>query len=155
MPKPKNAMEIFKHLEKSNCRECGEKTCLAFAGAVYQSRKEIHMCPRLDSKIIKSFLGEEKEARSSEEMGDTFIEGLKESLETMDLAEASKRTGGEYDGHKLILKILGKDFGVDKGGNFFSDIHINPWIAGPFLNKKSSLQRINSMPLEAHIQNFK
>ncbi|MBW1753989.1 MAG: Fe-S cluster protein, partial [Deltaproteobacteria bacterium] len=35
MPQPKNAMEIFRHLDKSNCRECREKTCLAFAGAVF------------------------------------------------------------------------------------------------------------------------
>ena len=45
MPRPKNAMEIFKLLDKSNCRECGEKTCLAFAGAVYQGRKKIHINP--------------------------------------------------------------------------------------------------------------
>ena len=55
----KNAMEIFKHLEKSNCRECGEKTCLAFVGAVYQSRKEIRMCPRLDWKIVELYSGVE------------------------------------------------------------------------------------------------
>jgi len=36
MAQIKNAMEIFKLLEKSNCRECNEKTCLAFAGAVFQ-----------------------------------------------------------------------------------------------------------------------
>mgnify|MGYP000668137593 CR=1 FL=1 len=35
MPSPNSAMEVFKHLDKSNCRECGEKTCLAFAGAVF------------------------------------------------------------------------------------------------------------------------
>ena len=28
MPQPKNAMEIFTLLDKSNCRECGVKTCL-------------------------------------------------------------------------------------------------------------------------------
>jgi CO dehydrogenase/acetyl-CoA synthase gamma subunit (corrinoid Fe-S protein) len=28
MPPPKNAMEIFKLLDMSNCRECGAKTCL-------------------------------------------------------------------------------------------------------------------------------
>ena len=47
MPAPKNAMEIFKLLDKSNCRECGEKTCLAFAGAVYRGQKKIDECPRL------------------------------------------------------------------------------------------------------------
>jgi CO dehydrogenase/acetyl-CoA synthase gamma subunit (corrinoid Fe-S protein) len=27
----KNAMKIFSILDKSNCKKCGEKTCLAFA----------------------------------------------------------------------------------------------------------------------------
>jgi hypothetical protein len=134
VPKPKNALEIFKHLEKSNCRECGEKTCLAFAGAVYQSRKKIRMCPRLDSKIVEHYSDEENEARATEETGEQFMESLKKSLAVTDLAEAAKRTGGQYDGHKLMLKVLGKDFGVDSDGNFISDIHINPWIAGPFLD---------------------
>ena len=38
MPELKTAMDVFKLLEKSNCRECNEATCLAFAGAVFQGR---------------------------------------------------------------------------------------------------------------------
>ncbi len=134
MPKPKNAMEIFKHLEKSNCRECGEKTCLAFAGAVFQSRKELHQCPRLDPEIIERFSDDDSADGSLEENGERYIEDLKKLLAHADLAEAAKRTGGRYDGQILTLKILGKDFGVDTNGNFMTDIHINPWIAGPFLD---------------------
>jgi ArsR family metal-binding transcriptional regulator len=37
--KPKNAFEIFHFLDKSNCKQCGEKTCLAFAGAVSWGKK--------------------------------------------------------------------------------------------------------------------
>ena len=58
MPRPKNAMEIFKLLDQSNCRECGEKTCLAFAGAVYQGRKKIQGCPKLDQATIERFSDE-------------------------------------------------------------------------------------------------
>ena len=50
MAQPKNAMEIFQLLDKSNCRECGKKTCLAFAGAVYQGLKEIQMFEKLASR---------------------------------------------------------------------------------------------------------
>jgi hypothetical protein len=133
MPKPNNAMEIFKHLDKSNCRECGEKTCLAFAGAVYQSRKEISRCPKLDSEIV-AFYSNDDGGRSMEETGEQFIEDQKETLSRIDLAQAAQRTGGHYDGRKLTLKILGKDFGVDPEGNFHSDIHVNPWIVSPFLD---------------------
>jgi len=130
---PKNAMEIFKHLEKSNCRECGEKTCLAFAGAVYQSRKKISRCPRLDSKIVERYSGFENKAETIEETGKKLIKNLRKQLTKTDLTEAAKRTGGHYNGFKLTLKILGKDFSVDTNGNLSSDIHINPWITTPFL----------------------
>ena len=55
MPRPKNVMEIFQLLDKSNCRECGEKTCLAFAGAVFMDRKKLDKCPRLDRDTIERF----------------------------------------------------------------------------------------------------
>lgn len=32
----------------------------------------------------------------------------------------------------MILKILGKDFGVDNAGKIHTDIHVNPWVAAPF-----------------------
>lgn len=134
MAKPKNAMEIFAHLEKSNCRECGEKTCLAFAGAVFQGRKEPRDCPRLDPKIIERYSNGEADAHGTDENGEQFMAEMKNAFASVDLAEAAKRTGGRYDGSRLVLKILGKDFGVDQNGNFVTEIHVNPWIAGPFLD---------------------
>jgi hypothetical protein len=133
MPKPKNAMEIFKHLEKSNCRECGEKTCIAFAGAVYQGRKEIRLCPRIDAEAIELFSDDET-IKSKEENGGQLLLELKKMLAEVDLAKAAKLTGGVYHDHRLTVKVLGKDFSVDSEGNFSSDIHVNPWIAGPFLD---------------------
>lgn len=134
MAKPKNAMEIFKHLEKSNCRECGEKTCLAFAGAVFQGRKEIRMCPRIDPEIVERYSDGESGAAGMEENGEQFLAEMRKALAETDLKEAAKRTGGRYDGLRLTLKILGKDFGVDAEGNLSSEIHVNPWIAGPFFD---------------------
>jgi hypothetical protein len=132
VPKPNSAMEVFKHLEKSNCRECGEKSCLAFAAAVYQSRKPINLCPRLDPQIIELFASDGS-TDTDKDPGENFIEELKQKLPEIDLAEAAKRIGGAYDGRKLTIKIMGKEFGVDSEGNFSSDIHVNPWISGPFL----------------------
>jgi hypothetical protein len=40
----------------------------------------------------------------------------------------------KFSGDKLTLKVLGKDFSVDARGNLSADIHINPWVAVPFLN---------------------
>ena len=48
----RNAMEIFSLLDKSNCRICGEKTCLAFAGAVYTGRRRVEECPLLRDRSV-------------------------------------------------------------------------------------------------------
>jgi CO dehydrogenase/acetyl-CoA synthase gamma subunit (corrinoid Fe-S protein) len=45
-----NPVEILKLLNKSNCRECHEATCLAFAAAVFKGRKRLQDCPHLDKE---------------------------------------------------------------------------------------------------------
>jgi len=135
MAKPKNAMEIFKYLEKSNCRECGEKTCLAFAGAVLQGRKEISQCPRLSPEIINMFSDiKTASSKSIKEMQENFLDEMTKKLKTLKLSDAAKRTGGQFKGNKLTLKVLGKDFSVNANGKFITQIHVNHWIAGPFLD---------------------
>jgi hypothetical protein len=134
MPRPKNAMEIFTLLDKSNCRECGEKTCLAFAGAVYQGRKKIQDCPKLDRAIIDRFSDSPKDQNSQERNRDEYLEFLQNEIRNMDLAGAAERVGADFSGGKLTLKVLGKDFSVDTTGKLSADIHINPWVAAPFLD---------------------
>ncbi len=133
MPKPKNAMEIFQLLDKSNCRECGEKTCLAFAGAVFQGKRHIADCPKLDRETIVRFSGSDEEANFGFVEGADFLEQLKKEIIAADLPEAAQRVGADFTGNKLTLKLLGKDFSVDTDGNLYTQIHINPWVAVPFL----------------------
>lgn len=132
MATPKNAMQIFKLLDKSNCRECGEKTCLAFAGAVFQGHRAISECPKLDAATIEQFSGSGNDQKSIEENREELMETMRQCIAGIDLEEAAARTGGRIHNGRLILKILGKDFGVDRQGTLFSDIHVNPWIAAPF-----------------------
>jgi hypothetical protein len=134
MPQPKNAMEVFQLLDKSNCRECGEKTCLAFAGAVYRGMKKIDECPRLAADIVARFSDDTAPPAGIEENRDEFLEQLKREVAKLDFSEAAERTGGRRMGDKLTVKILGKDFSVDTQGQLSADIHVNPWVAGPFLN---------------------
>ena len=51
----------------------------------------------------------------------------------MDLPAAAHRIVARFSGEKLTLKVLGKDFGIDSRGNLYADIHVNPWVAIPFL----------------------
>lgn len=133
MPKPKHAMEIFQLLDKSNCQKCGEKTCLAFAGAVFQGKRKIAECPKLDREAIERFSGAEEDFSNVFEEGADFFKQLKSQIATADLAEAAQRVGAKFAGGKLTLKVLGKDFSVDTVGNLSTQIHVNPWVAVPFL----------------------
>ncbi len=131
---PKNAMEIFQLLDKSNCRECGEKTCLAFAGAVFTGKRKLSECPHLDREIVGRYNDETGNNNTMEQNGDEFLEALRSQVMAHDLEQAAKRIGARFTDGKLTLKVLGKDFSVDTQGNLSADIHINPWIAVPFIN---------------------
>ena len=134
MSKPRNAFEVFQFLDKSNCGKCGEKTCLAFAGAVFLGQKRIRECPILGPEILERF-GEEPEAMgSSEPNPENRLEKLRAEVVRLDLAKAAQRVGALFSGKKLTLKVLGKDFSVDQKGNLAAEIHVNPWVAVPFLS---------------------
>lgn len=46
-PRPQ-LIEILKLLPKTNCRQCGEPTCMVFAARVAEGAKGIDACPPLD-----------------------------------------------------------------------------------------------------------
>ncbi len=130
----KNVMEIFKLLDKSNCGECREATCLAFAGAVFTGKKQLSECPHLARDVLEQYEGAVERPRTADEDVEQMIGDMKRQVRTIDLAEAAKRLGADYSGGRLTVKILGKDFSVDSAGNLFSDIHIHSWVAIPFLD---------------------
>jgi hypothetical protein len=136
MAKMNNLMELYQYLDKSNCRKCNEKTCLAFAAAVFQGRKALEECPNLSPEIIARFEGDDPAARPNlvEENRDAYVAMLKKEVGGLDLEAAAERTGGRVKNGRLTLKIMGKDFSVDRQGNLFADIHLNPWVAMPFLH---------------------
>ncbi|MDY6906597.1 MAG: DUF3786 domain-containing protein [Thermodesulfobacteriota bacterium] len=134
MPAIKTTMDAFKLLDKSNCRACNEKTCLAFAAAVFQGKKPLSDCPKLDKDVLEAYGGDIEKPRTMADEQEEALEALKQMVGNTDLASAAERTGGRYTGDRLTLKVFGKDFSVDKNGRLYSDIHINPWVAAPLLN---------------------
>ena len=123
-----NPMEIFKLLDRSNCRECNQPTCLAFAAAVFKGQKQLDECPSLESEIIERFGGKIETRTTIEQEMDESVEQLKRKIATIDLTSSAQRLGAMFSDDKLTIKILGKDFSVDSKGNLSSDIHIHPWV---------------------------
>lgn len=134
MPQPKNAMQIFQLLDRSNCRECGEKTCLAFAGAVFQGHRTLQECPKLDRETIIRFSPEPENENSADRNRDAYLQKLKKEITGCDLAATAERIGAPFSGGRLTLKVLGKNLSVDTGGSLHADIHLNPWVVVPFLS---------------------
>ena len=134
MSKPKNAFEVFQFLDKSNCGECGEKTCLAFAGAVFLGQRKIRECPRLNQEVVERFAAEPDQTANREQNPEDHLEKLKSQIARIDMAEAAERVGAVFCGNKLTLKVLGRNFSVDAKGNLSAEIHVNPWVAVPFLD---------------------
>ncbi len=127
-------MEIFKLLNGSNCRECNEKTCLAFAVAVFKEKKPIHACPYLEKEVIERYGGAIEKPNTIDEYKAEAIEELKQKISLTDLSEAAKRLGTGFFNNKLTIKIFGKEFSVDTKGGISSEVHINAYMVVPALN---------------------
>ena len=130
----KNTMEIFKLLDKSNCRECYKATCLAFAAAVFQGEKQLDECPRLDRGTLEKYGKGNANQMTLVQEQEQAMEHLKGKIATLDLAETARRLGVRFSGDKLTVRCLGKDFSVDAEGNITTDIHVHSWITIPVLN---------------------
>jgi hypothetical protein len=126
-----NAMEIFKLLDKSNCRECGKTTCLAFAGAVLTGEMQLGKCPKLDKEILEMYRDSAGEQRAPEQNMEVPIVQLKAKIAETDLAAAAERLGVEFRDERIVIRCLGKEVSVDSQGEFHTDIHVHGWLVIP------------------------
>ena len=127
-------MDVFKLLEKSNCRKCNQKTCLAFAAAVFNGSRPLSDCPQVPVEIARAYDCESKRSANNQMDAEDQLAKLKAGLKQIDFTGSAQRIGATINGDKLNLKIMGKDFRVDAEGNVFTDIHVNPWVTSPILN---------------------
>ena len=130
----KNVMEIFSILDKSNCKKCGEKTCLAFAGAVYMGKRKIQECPNLGSADYAKFTSNSVAESSPEGKQEEYIAELIEEVIKLDFAPVAERIGAQMHGRVLTVKILGKSIGIRQDGTFATDLHVIPWVIIPLLD---------------------
>jgi len=129
-----NPMEIFKLLDRSNCKKCNELTCMAFAAAVFKGQRQLIECPQLESHDIEYPGGKSEGRVTNEQEMESTLEELKIRIASVDLCSAARKLGAGFSDSKLTIKILGKDFSVDSKGNLISDIHIHQWVTIPVLN---------------------
>jgi hypothetical protein len=128
-------MDILRHLERSNCRECGLDTCMAFASAVVQGTRALADCPRLDRGVVEELSGGiERTLETAQADRDAMIERLRGIVRGVDLPGAARRVGGAMRGDRIEIRCLGKRFELDASGELHSECHVNPWVHLPLLH---------------------
>lgn len=130
----KNAMEIFKILPRTNCRDCRLPTCLAFAAAVFKGDKRLGDCPHVDKSTLEKFSVENTDSRTLEREEQQYLADLGAQVQKVDFASSVERLGATLTDGKLAIKMLGKDFYVDQNGNITSICHVHGWLTVPLLN---------------------
>ncbi|MBF0302933.1 MAG: DUF3786 domain-containing protein [Desulfamplus sp.] len=127
-------MEVFKLLNKSNCKECFKPTCLAFAGAVFKGQKRLEDCPYIPKDVLAQFKDVKQETPAIDQGAAEKMEEFKKLIENIDLLSKAEQIGGKFSEGRLTIKVMGKNVNVDQKGNIFTDIHANQWIVMPLLN---------------------
>jgi hypothetical protein len=128
-----NPLELYKLLEKTNCKQCLLPSCMAFAVAVVQGRKKLAACPHLDNKIVEQLDGKVKKHKSLAYDQDKVLVQLKQEIVTVDFGSAPARLSANFEDDRLAINCLGKDFMIDQAGEMVSDCHVNPWVLIPML----------------------
>ncbi|KMY67222.1 hypothetical protein AAU61_10075 [Desulfocarbo indianensis] len=128
-------LDILKILPKTNCRDCGEATCMVFAVAVKQGKKKLNQCPHLGDDLLSQFQVEADSVNQGEE---DFLRKLNQQRakikEIDDLLGRAEPMGAEIKNGKLAVKVLGKEFLLDKDANMASQCHMNLWVQRPILD---------------------
>jgi hypothetical protein len=142
-----NAMEIFQFLPKTNCKECGERTCLAFAGAVFTGKTGLASCPHVPEDKLQQYGATKRATNPIEEEFKAVMEKLQSGLLTLDFEERARTIQAEYHAGKITLPILGKLFTIDRHCHVTTDIHVNSWVLGTVLHYLNYSQ---GMPLSSN-----
>jgi hypothetical protein len=115
-------IELYKKLPGTNCGECGESTCMAFALKVKSAQRKMSECPYTEHD--EETLTQEPVVTMENNYKRVSRE-LEEEVKRVDLKEAADAIGGNYDaeyGSEVIrLKMMNKEYEVRKEGLFAND----------------------------------
>jgi hypothetical protein len=134
MSQIKTPLELYKHLPRTNCGDCGITTCLAFAAAVIKEEKRLADCPHLYRDAAAKLEGRIKKQVNIESIREEQLIVLKKKLSTIDIVSRAGLLGGQKNNRTIVIKCLGKDFEIDADGNVASQCHTHAWFSLPLLD---------------------
>ena len=135
---PHTVMEVLKTLPRTNCGECGQATCLAFATRVIKEGEYLGRCPYLSeaARAMASEIASQQAAglgRRRESIA-IALEALQEKVAPLDFAALAQGLGaryGEADGRGFLqLTYFGHQVQVFKDQVCYPEgVEANPWDA--------------------------
>lgn len=128
----KNLMDVFKLLNKSNCRKCNEKTCMAFAAEVFKGNRPLSDCTELDSEVLERYGATSANHKGWDDEFFSMLTEFQKTVSNLDLELVAPKVGGVFKDGLLTLTCLGKPISIDQKGHVVSSIHMNHWFAIPF-----------------------
>lgn len=95
-------LEIYKVTPRTNCGECGQNTCLAFATLATAGQQDIDACPHLDRRQVQTLrdrLNKQLESGigGSREGFEKTMEFLYEEIKKCDFRVAAQSLGAKFD----------------------------------------------------------
>ncbi len=127
-------LELYKELPRTNCRDCGAPSCLAFAAAVLKDEKRLDGCPHLGRSIIARLLPGLSRQVNLESIREEQLGKLKKKIQATDIRSRAGLLGARHGSGTIIVTCLGKDFEVDPAGNVLSQCHTHAWFSLPLLD---------------------
>ncbi len=127
-------LDIFKLLAKTNCRECGAASCMAFAAAVIRQEKKLSDCPSLEKGVAGQYEGRIEKQVNLESIQQEQLRELQKAVGRTDLASRESLLGGRMKGPSLAVSCLGKEFEVRPDGTVRSQCHTHAWFSIPLLD---------------------
>lgn len=107
---PLTVLDVYKFLPRTNCGDCGQSACLAFATRVVKEGEDIHRCPHLADEAHPQVAAlkeqqEKGQGRRRESLA-IALEALQEKVAALDFARQAASHGLEYaeeNGRPLVI----------------------------------------------------
>ncbi len=131
-------MELLKTLPRTNCGDCGQTTCLAFATRVIKEGDDLNRCPHL-GEASQALAGDVKNQQAAgvgrrRESIAIALEALQEKVAPLDFTALAEGLGARYGQENgrpyLTLEYFGRPHQVFKDEVRYPDgREANPWDA--------------------------
>jgi len=112
-------------LPRTNCKDCGYLSCLAFAGMVVSEKLALKNCPHIHANILSSAQKELEEQYKQgkwlkKDMAEEALEWAKQKTDSMKLEDIASRIGGTFMGsgeeETILLSCFDKQLSITRHG---------------------------------------